>query len=103
MHPKAGMQILTATEMGETDKRSSEQGVPVAMLMENAGAAVAHFVQRHFAGQGPVVALCGTGNNGGDGMVAARLLGAQGRPTKIVVLGKADKAKDAAAGALHAA
>ncbi len=97
------MQILTATEMSETDKRSVELGVPVGALMENAGAAVARFVQRHYGGDGVIVALCGKGNNGGDGLVAARELAKSGRAVRVALLGKADEMKGAAAAALEAA
>ena len=81
------MQVLTAAEMMEIDKRSTEQGVPVVTLMQNAGAAVARFVEHHFAGEGLVVALCGKGNNGGDGFVAARVLAEGGRPVRVALAG----------------
>ena len=72
------MKILTAEEMGTADKRSVELGVPVSELMENAGAAVAKFCLRRFSVDGTmaqaIVVLCGKGNNGGDGFVAARHL-----------------------------
>jgi len=54
-----------------------EQGVPEAELMEAAGTALAEAVAE-LAPQGPVRILCGKGNNGGDGLVAARHLGAMG-------------------------
>ena len=83
------MQIVTAEEMGAADSRSVEQGVSVATLMENAGAAVARFVLRHGSADGLVVALCGKGNNGGDGMVAAAHLARAGRKVRLVLLGSA--------------
>jgi len=81
------MKILTAAEMGEADRRSVEAGVPIATLMENAGRAVARFCARHYVGDGLVVVLCGKGNNGGDGFVAARYLADSGRPVTIALLG----------------
>ena len=95
------MKILTAHEMGEADRRSVEEGVPVAELMHNAGAAVAEFCLKHFDAHshGLIVALCGKGNNGGDGMVAARLLAEEGRAVRIVLLGTAGELKDEAADA----
>ncbi|HEY4357115.1 MAG TPA: NAD(P)H-hydrate dehydratase [Acidobacteriaceae bacterium] len=87
------MQILTAAEMAEADKRSVEMGVPVARLMENAGEAVARFCLSHYPGAGagpaPIVVLCGKGNNGGDGMVAARRLAEAGRRVRVALLGNA--------------
>jgi NAD(P)H-hydrate epimerase len=54
-----------------------EQGVPEAELMEAAGTALAEAVAG-LAPQGPVRVICGKGNNGGDGLIAARHLGAMG-------------------------
>jgi hydroxyethylthiazole kinase-like uncharacterized protein yjeF len=96
------MKILTAAEMGETDRRSVEAGVAVATLMESAGAAVAHFCMRRFPG-GMIVVLCGKGNNGGDGLVAARHLAQAGRRVRVVLLGDANDLKDDAAKAYSAA
>ena len=73
------MEILTSAEMGATDRRTAEEfGVPLAELMENAGAAVAGFCLRQYPAAERVVVLCGKGNNGGDGLVAARVLAAAG-------------------------
>ncbi len=83
------MLIVTAAEMGAADRRSVEQGVPMAALMEAAGAGVARFALRHGTAHGPIVVLCGKGNNGGDGMVAAMRLAAAGRMVRIVLLGSA--------------
>jgi len=96
------MHILTAAEMGLADRRSVEAGVPIAALMENAGRAVARFCEQHFATDGIIVVLCGKGNNGGDGFVAARHIGAAARIVRVVLLGKATDLKDDAAAAFHA-
>ena len=87
------MKILTAQEMGAADRRSVEAGVPVWTLMLNAGAAVARFCNRRFAGDGLVVVLAGRGNNGGDGMVAALRLAKSGRRVRVALLGKASDLK----------
>jgi NAD(P)H-hydrate epimerase len=93
------MKILTAAEMGAADKRSVEAGVPIATLMENAGAAVARFCVRRFGvdeeRERPVVVLCGTGHNGGDGMVAARHLAEAGCMVRLVLIGSWRDHKDA--------
>ena len=73
------MEILTAAEMAVVDRRTAEEfGVPVAELMENAGAAVARFCLRQYPAAKRVVVFCGKGNNGGDGLVAARVLAEAG-------------------------
>jgi hydroxyethylthiazole kinase-like uncharacterized protein yjeF len=100
---EAAMNILTAQEMGAADKRSVEMGVPVWTLMQNAGAAVARFSLRQFAGSGLVVAVCGKGNNGGDGMVAAVKMAEAGRKVRVALLGRGDELKDAAERAFHLA
>jgi NAD(P)H-hydrate epimerase len=96
------MKILTAEEMGAADKKSVELCVPVWTLMQNAGAAVARFSLRQFAGSGLVVALCGKGNNGGDGMVAALQMADAGRKVRVGLLGRADELKGDAAAAWKA-
>ncbi len=96
------MQILTAAEMAAADRRTAEQfGVPLATLMENAGAAVARFCLRQYPAVKHVAVLCGKGNNGGDGFVAARVLAAAGRHVEVVLLGRASEVKGEAAAALQ--
>jgi hydroxyethylthiazole kinase-like uncharacterized protein yjeF len=96
------MKILTAEEMGAADRRSVEAGVSVGTLMQHAGAAVARFCLRRFAGDGLVVVLAGKGNNGGDGMVAALRLAEAGRRVRVALLGKASELMGDAADALSA-
>ncbi len=74
--------ILTAAEM-----RAAEEGagVPLSELMERAGAAVAEAVGRYGGSQRTLI-LCGPGNNGGDGYVAARLLKARGVEVSVAAL-----------------
>jgi NAD(P)H-hydrate epimerase len=96
------MEILSAAEMGAVDRRTAEEfGVPLAELMENAGAAVAEFCLRQYAAAERVVVLCGKGNNGGDGFVAARALAAAGVDVEVLLLGRADEVKGEAAVALR--
>jgi hydroxyethylthiazole kinase-like uncharacterized protein yjeF len=67
--------VLTAAQMRDADRRTIEEiGLAGAVLMENAGAAVARALRaRHPAMRRPLI-LCGKGNNGGDGFVIARRL-----------------------------
>src|SRR3954452_18029434 len=68
----------------------SDQGVDSLELMENAGRAVAEAVAR-LAPAGPVRVVCGKGNNGGDGLVAARLLREMGFEAEVLLLWPADE------------
>jgi len=95
------MRVLTSAEMSETDRQTEQVfGIPLTELMEAAGMAVATFAKRRYPKARRVVVLCGKGNNGGDGMVAARLLAASGIAVNVVLLGKAEAAKGEAASAL---
>ena len=68
--------VLTAEEMRRADRHTIEHvGLPGAVLMENAGAAVARLVTERFPVARDVVVLCGRGMNGGDGFVVTRRLG----------------------------
>jgi ADP-dependent NAD(P)H-hydrate dehydratase / NAD(P)H-hydrate epimerase len=92
------MPILSAAEMRATDAATTADfGVPSIQLMENAGASVARFVLRelpHAAnGKMRIVALCGKGNNGGDGFVAARVLAEAGCDVVVLLLGTAADVK----------
>jgi hydroxyethylthiazole kinase-like uncharacterized protein yjeF len=80
------MKILTAAEMGATDQRTADDfGVPLADLMERAGEEVALFCARQYPGAKRITVLCGKGNNGGDGLVAARCLSLAGRSVRVLL------------------
>ncbi len=71
------MKIVTAAEMQALDRRTIQEGsIPGRVLMERAGTRVVEEVERRFgSSKGKrIIILCGKGNNGGDGFVAARLL-----------------------------
>jgi ADP-dependent NAD(P)H-hydrate dehydratase / NAD(P)H-hydrate epimerase len=81
------MKIVTAAEMREIDRATSEHfGVPSLTLMENAGAAVARHVLEHYRDAQRIVVICGKGNNGGDGFVAARRLHEERKSVHVIVL-----------------
>jgi NAD(P)H-hydrate epimerase len=92
------MKILTTAQMNAIDRDSIKRGVSVRVLMENAGEAVAWFCRERYPGHS-VVVLCGKGNNGGDGAVAARLLAEFQTPVKVVLLGSIEETKGDAAAA----
>lgn len=90
--------ILTVAQMRASEQRAIDAGSIVETLMERAGAAVAELVWR-VAGRADTLILCGPGNNGGDGYVAARLLLARGVPVRVAVAAppSSDAARNAAA------
>lgn len=94
--------ILTAADMAETDRRTVAGGVPMSTLMENAGTAVARFVQRQYPAAKRILILCGKGNNGGDGLVAARLLAATWKHVAVALLGSESDLKGEPAAAFAA-
>ena len=67
-----------------------ERRIPGLDLMERAGAGLAHLVAE-LAPPGRIVAVCGKGNNGGDGFVAARLLRERGRDVDVLLLGEVEE------------
>jgi len=80
--------------MRDLDRAAIQQwGIPGLTLMENAGRAVADAARRLSAADSerPVVFVCGTGNNGGDGFVAARHLSEQGRRVRVLLAGSRDR------------
>ena len=96
------MQVLTAAEMGAVDKRTEDRfGVPLKRLMERAGEVVAHFCLREYAHPECVALLCGKGNNGGDGLVAARIMALAGVPVTVLVLAGEDELNGLASAALE--
>ena len=94
------MKILTAAEMREVDRLTTKRyGVPSLALMENAGKSVADFIASRFPDfkRRPVVVLCGKGNNGGDGFVAARHLQKMGAKVQAYLVGDPREVKGDAA------
>ena len=91
--------ILTAEAMRTAEAAAIDSGTSVEALMERAGAALAEAVFLH-SGQRPALVLCGPGNNGGDGYVAARHLQARGLDVRVAALAeaKSDAAKWARGG-----
>ena len=94
------MKVLTATQMREVDRLTTERfGVPSLQLMENAGSGTVEFLEAQFGDlfKRKIVVLCGKGNNGGDGLVAARLLKRQGAQPKVFLFAAPDALRGDAA------
>ena len=68
------MKIYTAAEMREHEQMAVDKGTTFEQLMENAGQAAAADLMRRFPKAGRALIVCGKGNNGGDGLVIARVL-----------------------------
>jgi hydroxyethylthiazole kinase-like uncharacterized protein yjeF len=98
-----GIELLTNAQMSEADRLTIAKGIPGRVLMEHAGAAVADAARQAMPRGGrKVVVLCGPGNNGGDGFVAARLLKDMGYSVSAGLLGKLESLSGDAAAAARA-
>jgi NAD(P)H-hydrate epimerase len=92
------MKIVTAAEMREIDRLTSERfGVPSLTLMEKAGTAVAEFVISRYSSARRIGVICGKGNNGGDGFVAARKLQQSGKDVRVLLLAERSELRGDAA------
>jgi hydroxyethylthiazole kinase-like uncharacterized protein yjeF len=92
------MKIVSAAEMREIDRITTEKyGVSSLTLMEKAGSAVADFVLGEYPQAERIVAVCGKGNNGGDGFVAARKLYEAGKKVQVLLLADPTEVKGDAA------
>ena len=88
---RADLPAIGAEQMAGADRRAQALGVSEERLMEHAGTAVAAAVRALAVdtgrwGTGPIVILCGPGNNGGDGFVAARRLALAGAQVVVAVI-----------------
>jgi NAD(P)H-hydrate epimerase len=95
--PELPNEIITVAEMYAADAHAADMGVPTRTLMEYAGRCVADEITRSQAKPCPVTVLCGPGNNGGDGFVAARLLRSRGWEVRVALLGERGALKGDAA------
>ncbi len=95
------MKIVTAAEMAAIDRATSEKyGIHSLALMENAGSAVANFAREFWPAANRIAVVCGRGNNGGDGFVAARRLHGAGKVVEVLLLGSPEGLKADAANML---
>src|SRR5829696_8183022 len=89
--------LLTIGEMRRADALTIAAGTPGYTLMLLAGEAVAETAAQMLGTRGRVLVLCGPGNNGGDGFVAARRLREMGHDVVLALLGNQERLKDDAA------
>jgi len=83
-------ELLTVDECTAADRYAAAHGVATLELMEQAGRAVADEIAKRWTPR-PIAVLCGPGNNGGDGFVAARRLKEAGASVHLALLGNRDK------------
>jgi NAD(P)H-hydrate epimerase len=97
---RAALPPMSAEAMTGADRRAQAVGIPEERLMEHAGTAVAAAVRALAVdldrlGHGPVVILCGPGNNGGDGFVAARRLAHAGCDVVVALVASENRPRGA--------
>ncbi|SMP03098.1 NAD(P)H-hydrate epimerase [Desulfurobacterium pacificum] len=87
------MRLLTSSEMAAVDRETIQNlGIPGTVLMENAARGVATVIYKYVEGNS-VLVVCGGGNNGGDGLAAARNLYNMGYDVEVVMLTQPEKLK----------
>jgi NAD(P)H-hydrate epimerase len=99
---RAALPAISAEMMTGADHKAQALGYPQERLMEHAGTAVAAAVRALATdlgrwGNGPIVIMCGPGNNGGDGYVAARRLALAGAQVIVAIVASAARPRGAAA------
>lgn len=90
------IELLSTAEMAQADRLTIQSGTPGIELMERAGRAVASAAAARTHG-GRIAVLAGTGNNGGDGLVAAQVLALHGHPVRVILVGDESRLKGDAA------
>jgi len=88
---------VTAAEMKEIERKAAEDGLSYEQMMENAGRAVADFVQEKQPVLRTAAIFVGKGNNGGDGLVAARYLRERGVRAAVILVEGEPKSEQARA------
>ena len=97
------MIVVTAAEMRALDRWTIEHGTPGRELMERAGAGAARVLRERLRHpRGPVVVVCGRGNNGGDGFVVARHLRRARLPVEVCLAARPEEVRGDAAEMLAA-
>ena len=87
--------LLNAREMKQIDKNTIEVfGVPSLVLMERAALRVVEMIKKEAADAKRTLVVCGTGNNGGDGMAVARMLYLEGNEVEVWLIGNPEKCSE---------
>ena len=87
--------LLSAREMKQIDKNTIEVfGVPSLVLMERAALCVVEVIKKETADAKRTLVVCGTGNNGGDGMAVARMLYLEGNEVEVWLIGNPEKCSE---------
>ena len=90
----SSMRSISVKEAQAFDRYAQEKlGIPSIILMENAGRSVAEEAIKMVRTRTKIVVVCGVGNNGGDGLVAARHLVNAGKKVEVYIIGKTSKLK----------
>lgn len=96
------IELLTPAQMAEADRLTIESGTPGIELMRAAGEAVASITSDMFPDAKSVLVISGSGNNGGDGFIAAQAMADKWRTVRVVLIGDASSIKGDARAAMEA-
>lgn len=88
--------VVTNQQMKEAERRCNESGTSYYQMMENAGTRCAEFILGNVPESAAILVMCGSGNNGGDGLVITRLLRQNGRNAAVMLVSGLPKTTDAA-------
>lgn len=88
--------VVTNQQMKEAERRFNESGTSYYQMMENAGTRCAEFILGSVPESAAILVMCGSGNNGGDGLVITRLLRQDGRNTAVMLVSGLPRTTDAA-------
>ena len=84
--------IVTSSEMKEYDMNTIEKLlVPSCVLMERAALSIVQVMEKEKVPMDDILVVCGTGNNGGDGLAAARILREKNRKVTCVLMGDRER------------
>ncbi len=87
--------VVTSNQMKAIDSYTIEKiGIPSMVLMERAALQVVNVVKQHIGPKDRILAVCGTGNNGGDGIAVARILKGDGYEAEVLLVGDEGKASE---------
>lgn len=87
--------VVTSNQMKAIDSYTIEKiGIPSMVLMERAALQVVNVMKQHIGPKDKILAVCGTGNNGGDGIAAARILKCAGYEAEVLLVGDESKASE---------